>query len=114
MVSRVKVESLSRRTFLAATAMTPLAALGQSKGSIPVGLELYSVRDQLKADLSGTLKNVADDGYQCVEFFARITRGQPTRQKTYARLSIICGCNAIRLTTVWIHSATLKSAIQLS
>jgi sugar phosphate isomerase/epimerase len=70
MVSRVKVESLSRRTFLAATAMTPLAALGQSKGSIPVGLELYSVRDELKADLSGTLKNVADDGYQCVEFFA--------------------------------------------
>jgi sugar phosphate isomerase/epimerase len=70
MVSRVKAESLSRRAFVASTAITPLAALAQSKGQIPVGLELYSVRDELKANLPGTLKNVAEDGYQCVEFFA--------------------------------------------
>jgi sugar phosphate isomerase/epimerase len=70
MVSRVKRESLSRRAFVAAAAMTPLAAAAKSKGKIPVGLELYSVRDELKADLPGTLKKVADDGYKCVEFFA--------------------------------------------
>jgi sugar phosphate isomerase/epimerase len=71
-VSRVKAELLSRRTLLAAAAAAagPFAPLGLSKGSVPVGLELYSVRDELKADLSGTLKNVSDDGYQCVEFFA--------------------------------------------
>jgi len=33
-------------------------------------LELYSVREELKKDLPGTLKTVAGDGYQCVEFFA--------------------------------------------
>ena len=70
MVSRVKREPLSRRAFIAAAAMTPLAAAAKSKGKIPVGLELYSVRDELKTDLPGTLKKVADDGYECVEFFA--------------------------------------------
>jgi sugar phosphate isomerase/epimerase len=70
MVSRVKREALSRRALLAAAAITPIASLAQSRGKIPVGLELYSVRDELKADLPGTLKKVAGDGYECVEFFA--------------------------------------------
>jgi sugar phosphate isomerase/epimerase len=37
---------------------------------VPVGLELYSVRDQLKQDLPGTLREVAKMGYEGVEFFA--------------------------------------------
>ena len=37
---------------------------------IPVGLELYSVRDELKKDLMGTVRSVAKMGYQCVEFYA--------------------------------------------
>jgi len=41
-----------------------------AKTSIPVGLELYSVRDDLKADPMGTLTYVAQMGYQCVEFYA--------------------------------------------
>ena len=36
---------------------------------IPVALELYSVRDVLAEDLPGTLKAVADMGYDGVEFF---------------------------------------------
>ena len=38
--------------------------------SIPVGLELYSVRDALKQDPEGTLRAVAQMGYQAVEFYA--------------------------------------------
>ncbi len=37
---------------------------------IPIGLELYSVRDELKKDLMGTVRAVAKMGYQCVEFYA--------------------------------------------
>lgn len=59
---------LSRRAFLAASAAAPLALY--AKSNIPVGLELYSVRNELKSDLPGVLKTVAGDGYQCVEFFA--------------------------------------------
>jgi sugar phosphate isomerase/epimerase len=37
---------------------------------IPVGLELYSVRDQLKKDPESTVRAVAKMGYQDVEFYA--------------------------------------------
>jgi sugar phosphate isomerase/epimerase len=53
---------------MAACSATPLFL--SAKTNLPVGLELYSVRDELKKDLPGTLKAVSGDGYQCVEFFA--------------------------------------------
>jgi sugar phosphate isomerase/epimerase len=43
-------------------------ALGAQK--IPVGLELYSVRNELKQDLNGTVRAVAKMGYEVVEFFS--------------------------------------------
>lgn len=48
----------------------PAAALAKGAKHIPVGLELYSVRDDLKKDLMGTVRGVAEMGYQCVEFYA--------------------------------------------
>src|SRR5688572_31934647 len=59
---------LSRRAFLIAGAAAP-ASLAQNK-RIPIGLELYSVRDQLKADLMGTVREVAKLGYEGVEFYS--------------------------------------------
>jgi sugar phosphate isomerase/epimerase len=38
--------------------------------SIPVGLELYSVRNALKDDPMDTVRAVAQMGYECVEFYA--------------------------------------------
>ena len=52
--------------FLAAA---PLAAMPPSP-QIPVGVELYSVRDELKKDTFGTVRTVAKMGFQCVEFYA--------------------------------------------
>jgi sugar phosphate isomerase/epimerase len=60
---------ISRRAFLGSMAVAPLAvALARSK-PIPLGLELYSVRDELDKDLMGTVRGVAKMGYQCVEFY---------------------------------------------
>jgi sugar phosphate isomerase/epimerase len=61
---------LSRRSFLALSAMLPLSLRAFAATSIPVGLELYSVRNALKDDLMGTVRTVAQMGYQCVEFYA--------------------------------------------
>jgi sugar phosphate isomerase/epimerase len=61
--------SVSRRAFLAAAAASPLV-LPAAITTIPLGLELYSVRDELKKDLTGTVAAVAKMGYQCVEFYA--------------------------------------------
>jgi sugar phosphate isomerase/epimerase len=61
---------LSRRSFLALSAMVPFSLRAFAATSIPVGLELYSVRNALKEDLTGTERTVAQMGYQCVEFYA--------------------------------------------
>ena len=62
--------ALSRRSFLTVSALLPWALRAQGAPQIPVGLELYSVRNALKQDLTGTVRAVAALGYQCVEFYA--------------------------------------------
>jgi sugar phosphate isomerase/epimerase len=64
------VDNLSRRSFLAFLTATPLWATLTSHKHVPIGLELYSVRNDLKNDLTGTVRAVAKMGYECVEFYA--------------------------------------------
>src|ERR1700740_1340374 len=64
------MENFSRRSFLAFFAAAPFWPALDSNKRIPVGLELYSVRNDLKKDLMGTVRGVAKLGYQCVEFYA--------------------------------------------
>jgi len=66
--------NFSRRSFLALSAALPWAFRGIASGtassnSIPVGLELYSVRDALQKDPQGTVRAVAQMGYKVVEFY---------------------------------------------
>ncbi|HEY6290110.1 MAG TPA: sugar phosphate isomerase/epimerase [Terriglobia bacterium] len=53
----------------AVSATGPVSAHPSGK-HIPVGLELYSVRNDLAKDLTGTVQAVAKMGYECVEFYA--------------------------------------------
>ena len=63
--------TISRRSFIAMSAMLPWAFSARAAGtSVPVGLELYSVRDELKKDAEGTVRAVAQMSYQCVEFYS--------------------------------------------
>ncbi len=62
--------SLTRRSFIALSAMLPFALRARAARSIPVGLEMYSVREALKQDPEGTVRSVAKMGYQGVEFYA--------------------------------------------
>jgi sugar phosphate isomerase/epimerase len=62
---------INRRSFLALSAMLPYAFSARAANSkLPVGLELYSVREALKKDPEGTVRAVGEMGYQCVEFYA--------------------------------------------
>jgi sugar phosphate isomerase/epimerase len=66
----------SRRNFLTVSAMWPWAlrlpgAADRSAAStIPAGLEMYSVRNAFAKDPTGTVRAVAEMGYQGVEFYA--------------------------------------------
>jgi sugar phosphate isomerase/epimerase len=69
----------SRRSFLSLAAAAPFANAAGKK--IPVGLELYSVRDELQKDLMGTVRAVAKMGYQGVEFYAPYFQWTPDKAK---------------------------------
>src|SRR5271163_3998731 len=75
-----RLSMISRRDFVVASGLAPLALKSASK-KIPVGLEMFSVRDQLMKDLPGTLRTVAKMGYEVVEFFAPYLQWTPDYAK---------------------------------
>jgi sugar phosphate isomerase/epimerase len=66
--------------------MLPWAFSAHASTSLPVGLELYSVREGLKQDLEGTVRAVAQMGYQCVEFYAPYFQWTETQTKQIRKL----------------------------
>ena len=75
-MNSVLSSAVTRREFLGAIGaagvtfglgVAPLARAAASK-KIPVGLQLYSVREQCQTDLPGTLGSVSKIGYRAVEF----------------------------------------------
>ena len=79
--------SLSRRSFLAMSALLPWAFKSVAAArSIPIGLELYSVREALKQDPQGTVRAVAQMGYQAVEFYAPYFEWTDTQAKQMRKL----------------------------
>ncbi len=73
-MNHLSSSALNRREFIGtvgaaglALGVAPLAHAAASQ-KIPVGLQLYSVREQCKKDLPGTLAAVAKIGYKGVEF----------------------------------------------
>ena len=80
------IDSLTRRSFLAMTAAAPLAFGAPQSKRIPVGIELYSVRDELAKDLMGTVRAVAKMGYEVVEFFSPYYEWKPEYAKEVRKL----------------------------
>ncbi|HEV8148092.1 MAG TPA: sugar phosphate isomerase/epimerase [Bryobacteraceae bacterium] len=54
--------------------------------TIPVGLEMYSVRDELTKDLMGTIRAVGKMGYQVMEFYSPYYDWTPEQAKDVRKL----------------------------
>jgi sugar phosphate isomerase/epimerase len=73
-MNRISSAAINRRHFLsalsAAGASLALATPGKAApgGKIPIGLELYTLREECKSDLPGMLAAVSKIGYKGVEF----------------------------------------------
>lgn len=87
-----------RRSALGAAALTTLAAGREplagnaSARKIPVGVQLYSVREQCAKDLPGTLAAVAKIGYKGVEFAGYHGRSAAELRKMLDDLGLVaCG-----------------------
>ncbi len=72
------MRQINRRQFLRRSAaglgalgsvVRPASRLGATPLGLPIGLELYTVRDECAKDLEGTLRKVAQTGYKEVEIF---------------------------------------------
>jgi sugar phosphate isomerase/epimerase len=80
--------AISRRTFLRMAGAAPFAAsaFATMQKSVPVGLELYSVRTELMKDLPGTVTAVARMGYKVVEFYSPYFDWTPEQAKEVRKL----------------------------
>ena len=108
---------VTRRTFLAAAGMMPLAAslLARFK-DVPVGLELYSVRNELTADLNATVTAVAKMGYQVVEFYSPYFRWTTDQAKDVRTLLDGLGikCHSTHNDAASVVGDGLQKAIELN
>ncbi|MCC6366956.1 MAG: sugar phosphate isomerase/epimerase [Bryobacterales bacterium] len=107
------LHSITRRSFLGSAAVA--AAMARSK-KVPVGLELYSVRDELKKDLMGTVRGVAKMGYQGVEFFAPYYDWTPGYAKEVRKLLDDLGirCYSTHNSSKNFDAANIGKAIELN
>jgi sugar phosphate isomerase/epimerase len=104
---------ISRRSLLAA----PLAALpALAAKKIPVGLELFSVRQELQKDLFGTVKAVAKMGYEGVEFYSPYFQWTPAYAKDVRKLLDDLGirCFSTHNGAASFQAANHQKAIELN
>jgi len=110
------MKAVSRRTFLAQSSLTLSAAALAASSKVPVGLELYSVRDELMKDLPGTVRAVAKMGYQVVEFYAPYFGWTPAEAKEVRKLLDDLGikCNSTHNNPASFTAEGLPKAIELN
>jgi sugar phosphate isomerase/epimerase len=111
-------EKLTRRSFVA-LATAGIAAADAAKAfaaNIPIGLELYSVRNELKKDTMSTLDGVAKMGYQVVEFFAPYYQWTPeyTRQIRKKLDDLGIKCNSTHNGPVSFSADGVGKALELN
>ncbi len=111
----------SRREFLttATSAMlaVPLASrVFAAAKTLPVGLELYTVRDALASDLMGTVRAVAKMGYQVVEFYSPYYSWTPQMAKDVRHLMDALGivCRSTHNSDTAFMPDGLQKAIDLN
>lgn len=95
----------------------PLAAtaFAQSR-NVPVGLELYSVRGELKKDLPGTVTTVAKMGYEVVEFYSPYFEWTTQQAKDVRKLLDDLGvrCPSTHNSPRAIDAGNIQKAVELN
>jgi sugar phosphate isomerase/epimerase len=106
----------SRRSFIAFSTMLPWAFSVRGATKIPIGLELYSVRGELKKDPEDTVRAVAKMGYQCVEFYAPYFEWSETQTKQMRKLLDDLGvrCSSTHNNSSYLNAENINRARDLN
>jgi sugar phosphate isomerase/epimerase len=114
-------EFLTRRSFLATLGAAALAGTapveaGAKPRKLPIGLELYSVRDELAKDLTATVTAVAKMGYEVVEFYSPYAAWEPSYAKEVRKLmdDLNIKCLSTHNARRSMEGDGLKKAIELN
>ncbi|MEP6756069.1 MAG: sugar phosphate isomerase/epimerase [Chthonomonadales bacterium] len=117
----MKNSSISRRSFLmmsgaaAVASAMPVEAEPAYK-KLPIGLELYSVRNDLAKDLMGTVRAVAKLGYEVVEFYSPYQAWTPDYAKEVRKLldDVNLKCYSTHNSRNGFEGDGMKHAIELN
>jgi len=112
----MKTNTVSRRSFLAISAVMPWAWRAGLKMVIPMGLEMYSVREELKKDPQGTVRAVAGMGYQGLEFYAPYFSWSQAQAKEMKKLLDDLGmrCFSTHNDSSYFKKENIQNAIDLN
>jgi sugar phosphate isomerase/epimerase len=110
------MKSISRRSFLTFAAMMPWAWRADTSIAIPMGLEMYSVREALKKDPQGTVRAVAEMGYQGLEFYAPYFAWSPGQAKEMKALldSLGIRCFSTHNDASYMNKEKIQNTIDLN
>jgi sugar phosphate isomerase/epimerase len=110
--------AFSRRDFLrraaAATvaASLPISVLADDNKKIPLGVQLYSVREECEKDFPGTIKAVSQIGYKGVEFAGYYNTSAADIRKMLDDDGLVaCGTHTAYET---VHGDALKKTIEFN
>ncbi len=108
--------SLSRRSFLVLAGALPFALRANAAAKVPVGVELYTVRDQLTRDLPATVTAVAKMGYEVVEFYSPYFEWTPEKAKEVRKLLDDLGvkCRSTHNSATAIAPENISKAVELN
>jgi sugar phosphate isomerase/epimerase len=106
----------SRRSFLAFTAVMPWAWRAGAATAIPMGIEMYSVREELKKDPQGTVRAIAEIGYQGLEFYAPYFEWNHAQAKEMKKLMDDLGirCFSTHNNAAYLNKDNIQNAIDLN
>ncbi len=108
--------TFSRRCFLAFTAVMPWAWRVGAATAIPMGIEMYSVREELKKDPQGTVRAIAEMGYQGLEFYAPYFEWSQAQAKEMKKLLDDLGirCFSTHNSADYFKKENIQKAIDLN
>jgi sugar phosphate isomerase/epimerase len=109
-------ETFSRRSFMVLAAVMPWAWRVRASTSIPMGIEMYSVRDALSKDAPGTVRAVAAMGYQGLEFYAPYFKWTLAQTKEMKKLLDELGirCFSTHNDAAYLNQEHIQTAIDLN
>jgi sugar phosphate isomerase/epimerase len=112
----VSQASISRRGFLAAAAAAPFVLATPAGKGIPIGIELYSVRDEMTRDTMATVRAIAKMGYEVVEFYGPYYAWTPDMAKDIRKLMDDTGirCNSTHNDARNLRPEGIQKAIDLN